>query len=1274
LESQHNLLSEQINNLEQVGAVMKSFLGNVRAGRQGVMGLLLAVAVSVSLSPVRAANRAPVGGGTTRAGLDGEYFANPNFEGKPAFTRRDVRINFDWKEGVAGKGLPVGGAATPGMADFPHDDFSIRWTGAVVPRFSETYIFRVTGKDGVRFKLGGKVLVASLDKGVVQEVKVLMKKSEKVDLVFEYVDRAGTDASEARLEWSSPSTPWEVIEPLSFAQICGHQAAPQTWNVRERADMKREVSRWRVPSEKDWKKNEILTDEDMDKNGWPTVPTFLLELQHQNTGRHMVRFQGKAAVEVASYWHGSALKVSWNTAADGSGEPLSVKNSKGKYGLALLPKGVGYSAKDNTTTAWFDLGGVPSGLMLIFTDAERSPGKPGVASLQVMSPVAKDSTETHQPGEITKREARTTFNDFIVNRLHIGMSLSKGWTWQDRTLPGYQAREHAKGWGYCLEEYIMLVNESGMDWHICCGAGWDQDFMRKFALMTRYGSDGVNPYTRYVENPKYPPLNPNLRIYLEHSNELPWAVYPGFIWDDLRKKVAQNHADWKLINYDGKLKGADGGAMFRYHALRMKQISDAFRTVYIDVPGAMGDRARVYCFGQYTAPHMNYMLQFLDNYFNKADPASTYAGEPHPPSYYIWGGGGAIYYGCSNKFGLMEKELLVNGGFEDVDVPTGTAQLRPTNTGWTFTGNAGVCDVRMPSNEAAKVKALPAQPAPVPTKNQWVGFKFTVGKKDLYVYKMGRWVSKGQTSTNFWRSSALTMAIYDEGGARMAGFRSYPRLSTFKPDQFAYDWCSERASGKSKTLPAYLQAGKTYYLVSSEKAGNKTDRFFGPTDVTAAPGLTIDAAVTSTDGKKWQETPGSRSFGPVNMAFTTETLATADGNVGVPPDCSEAIFFNSWNPKPLKSNFKFGAQCAFLQGEGSMSREFTVEKAGAYWITFNPGMDRLSNGYKKQNWGGWTVSRGWNTLRAKIDDEDVTPGLLPRGGYEGRGKVFHYAATAMFKLQPGKHTVTFERVNAGDSSIFIDEVHLSSEDAFYGGPESPNFPSGGNALGQNAATGYHLTAQAECEMAQNWGLVPGTYEGGWAVQGDFDHYSMLAWNDLRYGSKAANPELTKQALRNAFNTWCEKGGYVYAYFYPVQKDIAQTDAPLLECVREMNDRLSIPPAAGLILPGTLTPEQSHSQGGADYRYSTSWTKKKTPADLPAHSWKSWIVTSGKTVEYKITLKATGGKCELRVDDVKVAEGDATAGLTATVKLIAGVHAVKVLSLEGAVKIESIELK
>ena len=1217
-------------------------------------------------------HHAPTGGGTTRAGLKGEYFSNPDFKGAPAFIRRDVRITFDWKKGVAGHGLPVGGATTPGMKDFPHGDFSIRWAGQIVPRFSETYTFRITGKDGVRFKIGEKTLVDSLGASAVKEVAFgPMKAGEKYDIVFEYVNRADTEGSEARLEWSSQSTPWEVVDPISFAQICGHQAGDSAhFQCRERADVKRESIQWfdeRESKGKGFNFSKILTGTDVDVNGWPQVDDVLVKVPAEYQGKYRVRFRGQANVEVSS----QSKSATWASTADGSGETYTADNSKGPFGGALLPKGVGYNPKENITTAWVTFGSKPEDIHFVFTGSEREPGKPGITELEVFTPVAQGASETHQSGELLKREARKTFENFVIVRLHGGMSQSPGHTWEDRTLPAYNGRSNLKGWGYCLEEYIMIANESGMDWHLCFGASWDQDYMKKFAQMIRYGSDGVNPYDHYVENPKYPPLNPNLRIYLEHSNELPWAVYPKFIWDDLRKKAAENAPDWQIVNYDGKARPNDFRTMLRYHALRMKQMSDAFRSVYADVPGAMGERVRVLCFGQYHMNLMNTMLQFLDTYFNNGD-GQAHVADPHPPSYFLWGGGGAIYYGCKNKFGFMEKEVISNGGFEEVKVPEGTAALRPTNTGWTFTGNAGVCNVKLPGVEAVTVKKMAQEPPKPLDKDTWVGLKFTVGDKDLFVYKLGRWMSN-DPKYNFYTSPMFDMVIFDEAGDRAAGFEGGSKLSNYPNDHFGYDWCGVQAFGKKKVLPAYLQAGKTYYLVSHENAASRGERFSGPCEVSAAPGLTIRAAVTSKDLKRWNETPGSLAYGPVNMVFATEGLRTSEGGVGVPPDTSEAKFFG-WSPNPGKPEINLGVQCAFLQGDNSsMSREFTVDKAGAYWITFNPCMDRLSNGHTKQRWG-W-VTGGFGTIRVKVDGEDVTPSLLPGNGYMASSHVFQYASTQVFKLQPGKHTVTFERVNSRNGTAFIDEVHLSSEEAFYGGPDAPNFPDGGNAFGQNSLTGYHLTAQAECEMARNWGLVPCTYEGGWAVQGDFDSYSMLAWNDLRFGSKAANPELTKQALRNSFNLWCKMGGYIYAYFYPVQKNTAQTDAPLLQCVQELNDRLPVSSDAGITLPCTLTVEMPHTENTPDGLYTPSWEANKSNPEAPAYGSKSWIVTSKETADYTITLVAGGGEAELRVDDATVlARGDTGSKLTGKMHLTAGVHSIKVKALGHAIKVEKINVQ
>src|SRR5512138_156963 len=84
------------------------------------------------------------GGGFSNAGLRGDYFPNATLSGTPAFTRNDVRVDFDW-----------GLAAPGGSPDAPYnrvgaDRFSVRWTGQVIPRYSQAYIFVVKADDGAR--------------------------------------------------------------------------------------------------------------------------------------------------------------------------------------------------------------------------------------------------------------------------------------------------------------------------------------------------------------------------------------------------------------------------------------------------------------------------------------------------------------------------------------------------------------------------------------------------------------------------------------------------------------------------------------------------------------------------------------------------------------------------------------------------------------------------------------------------------------------------------------------------------------------------------------------------------------------------------------------------------------------------------------------------------------------------------------------------------------------------------------------------------------------
>ncbi|UOE34724.1 PA14 domain-containing protein [Hymenobacter monticola] len=78
-------------------------------------------------------------------GLKGDYYEGINFE-KYVLTRRDATIDFNWGHEPPAPGLPA-------------EDFSVRWTGWLVPPTSGEYTFHVTVDDGIRLWLNDKLLL-----------------------------------------------------------------------------------------------------------------------------------------------------------------------------------------------------------------------------------------------------------------------------------------------------------------------------------------------------------------------------------------------------------------------------------------------------------------------------------------------------------------------------------------------------------------------------------------------------------------------------------------------------------------------------------------------------------------------------------------------------------------------------------------------------------------------------------------------------------------------------------------------------------------------------------------------------------------------------------------------------------------------------------------------------------------------------------------------------------------------------------------------------------
>ena len=77
-------------------------------------------------------------------GLWGQYWDNQWFYGDPVTTHQDPDLDFDWGAG----------AITQYAADF----VAVRWTGFVIPEYTESYTFYVTADDSARLWVNGEML------------------------------------------------------------------------------------------------------------------------------------------------------------------------------------------------------------------------------------------------------------------------------------------------------------------------------------------------------------------------------------------------------------------------------------------------------------------------------------------------------------------------------------------------------------------------------------------------------------------------------------------------------------------------------------------------------------------------------------------------------------------------------------------------------------------------------------------------------------------------------------------------------------------------------------------------------------------------------------------------------------------------------------------------------------------------------------------------------------------------------------------------------------
>ena len=132
-------------------------------------------------------------GNGSPAGLKGEYFNNRELKGEPALVRMDEQVNFNW------------GSSSP-AAQVAEDNFSVRWTGKLMPPESGKYQLGFAGNGGVRVYLDGKLVVDELTNRRTRTItkEINLETGRAVDVRIEYFENANHYAA-AKLVWSPPS-------------------------------------------------------------------------------------------------------------------------------------------------------------------------------------------------------------------------------------------------------------------------------------------------------------------------------------------------------------------------------------------------------------------------------------------------------------------------------------------------------------------------------------------------------------------------------------------------------------------------------------------------------------------------------------------------------------------------------------------------------------------------------------------------------------------------------------------------------------------------------------------------------------------------------------------------------------------------------------------------------------------------------------------------------------------------------------------------------------
>jgi beta-glucosidase len=124
-------------------------------------------------------------------GLKAEYFSNIELQGAATLSRTDRTLDFAWGDTGVSPELPK--------------NYSVRWTGVLVPPETGDYLIGFTGQDGYRVRFDGNLIAEDWNvhhPASTQTKKMRLEKDHAYPLKVEYFETIRS--AEARLVWSVP--------------------------------------------------------------------------------------------------------------------------------------------------------------------------------------------------------------------------------------------------------------------------------------------------------------------------------------------------------------------------------------------------------------------------------------------------------------------------------------------------------------------------------------------------------------------------------------------------------------------------------------------------------------------------------------------------------------------------------------------------------------------------------------------------------------------------------------------------------------------------------------------------------------------------------------------------------------------------------------------------------------------------------------------------------------------------------------------------------------